>query len=314
MVQKSTDPFISIWMVTYNHAKFIKKALDSILTQDTSHSFKLIIGDDCSTDETQTILKEYKSKYPSKIELILNNENIGPSDNAIKVYESCNGKYTAMCEGDDYWTDRKKLEKQIKYLEENPNAVGCFHNSICVDEHDHIVSERYFKLNHKKSYNQEAVIKELHSTYSTAALVFRTYALKREFDFFKQKPSDFMLDCVLTNHGSLSYLEETMSAYRIHSSGIWQGSTLLSNSKISLERYIRLYDHLEYRKKYNQYLWSKILEHYNRIIAISDDPKERKVYKTARLKFINFLELRSYKYLLGKVFKSLRKKSRRIVN
>jgi len=117
------DPLVSVWMITYNHEKYIAQAIDSILTQKTNIDYEIVIGDDYSTDRTREIVLEYKSKHPEKIKLLLQKKNVGLMQNFIDTLKACTSKYIALLEGDDYWTDPKKLQKQIDYMSANPQCV-----------------------------------------------------------------------------------------------------------------------------------------------------------------------------------------------
>lgn len=110
---------VSVWMTTYNHEKYISEAIDGVLNQKTNFSYELIIGEDYSTDNTRQICLDYKNKYPGIIKLILNNQNIGLITNYNTTLQKCKGKYVAYCDGDDYWSDPLKLQKQVDFLERN---------------------------------------------------------------------------------------------------------------------------------------------------------------------------------------------------
>lgn len=110
---------VSIFMLTYNQEKLISQAIEGVLMQKTNFRYELVIGEDSSTDQTAKICKEYAARYPEKIKLLLNNENIGIGANYIKTYQECTGKYVAICDGDDYWIDPLKLQKQVDFLEKN---------------------------------------------------------------------------------------------------------------------------------------------------------------------------------------------------
>lgn len=126
-------PMVSIAMLAYNHEKYIGQALDSILMQKTTFSYEIVVGEDCSLDNTRKILLKYKEKYPDKIRLILHEKNIGMHKNVNALLRQCNGKYCANCEGDDYWTDPYKLQKQIDFLEKHPEYIGTAHKIEVVD-------------------------------------------------------------------------------------------------------------------------------------------------------------------------------------
>lgn len=138
MIENST-PLVSICCIAYNHAPFIKKCLDGILMQNTNFSFEVLIHDDASTDGTDAIINEYVCKYPHIIFPIFEKEN--QYSNGYKSimdltfnYSRAKGKYIATCEGDDYWTDPFKLQKQIDFLEENPDYSVCFHRCIILNQ------------------------------------------------------------------------------------------------------------------------------------------------------------------------------------
>ena len=113
-------PLVSVWMVTYNHEKYIAEALESVLMQQTNFDFEIVIGEDCSTDQTRRIIKDYENKYPNIIFPIYHDKNVGGMRNAYEfTLPLCRGKYIACLEGDDYWTDPLKLQKQVDFLENN---------------------------------------------------------------------------------------------------------------------------------------------------------------------------------------------------
>lgn len=115
----SETPDVSVAMLTYNHEKFIAQAIESVLMQETEYNFKIILADDKSTDSTRKIILEYQRKYPEKIKLILQSTNVGATKNNISLLENIEGLYIAALEGDDFWTDPLKLQKQVEFLENN---------------------------------------------------------------------------------------------------------------------------------------------------------------------------------------------------
>ena len=110
-------PLVSVCCVTYNHADFIKQTLEGFVTQKTNFPFEVIIADDCSTDGQQDIIKEYAKKYPDIIKPIFHSHNTGSYQNLLDAASACKGKYVAMCDGDDYWTDENKLQKQADFID-----------------------------------------------------------------------------------------------------------------------------------------------------------------------------------------------------
>lgn len=106
---------VTIISLTYNHEKYIAQALESILMQKVNFTYEIVVGEDCSKDRTREILIQYAEKHPDKFHLLLHEKNIGAAKNQNKVFENCKGKYIAMLEGDDYWTDPYKLQKQVDF-------------------------------------------------------------------------------------------------------------------------------------------------------------------------------------------------------
>jgi len=127
-------PLVSVAMLTYNHAPFIAKAIESVLMQDVNFAYELVIADDASTDGTSDIVKYYAEKYPEKIVAVVHEKNLGMAANSIFLRNLCCGKYTANLEGDDYWTDANKLQIQVDFLRNNPEFTAVFTDYIDVDE------------------------------------------------------------------------------------------------------------------------------------------------------------------------------------
>lgn len=121
------SPLVSICCISYNHERFIRKALEGFVNQKTSFPFEIVISDDCSSDGTRAIITEYASKYPEIFRDVSPKENLGVSRNFIHVQKEAKGKYVAFCEGDDYWTDAQKLQKQVDFLESHPDYSVTFH-------------------------------------------------------------------------------------------------------------------------------------------------------------------------------------------
>ena len=120
-------PLVSVMMLVYNHEQYLAQALESILTQKGDFTFEIVIGDDCSTDSSPAILSSYQSKYPEIIKVINHRKNVGAMNNHKSLTAACSGKYVAICEGDDYWTDENKLQLQLNLLELNTSLSFCCH-------------------------------------------------------------------------------------------------------------------------------------------------------------------------------------------
>lgn len=123
----SEYPKLSVCMITYNHEDFIAKAIEGVLMQKTNFKIELIVADDCSKDNNQNRIRQFALENSEIVKPILRDKNIGANQNWIDAYNHCTGKYIALCEGDDYWTDPNKLQKQVDFLEANPAYVLCSH-------------------------------------------------------------------------------------------------------------------------------------------------------------------------------------------
>ena len=117
-----SNPLVSVRMITYNHAPYIRRMIESALSQKTDFPFEVVIGEDCSTDGTREIVFDYAEKYPEIIRLVTSDQNVGMHENSRRAFEACRGQYVAYCDGDDYWLRDDKLKKQADYLEGNPNC------------------------------------------------------------------------------------------------------------------------------------------------------------------------------------------------
>lgn len=127
-------PLVSVTMLVYNHARWLAQAIESVMMQEASFRYKLIIGEDCSTDTSREIAKKYYRMFPDRIVLLLNEHNLGIKGNSDNVMNHADGKYVATCEGDDYWIDPHKLQKQVDFLESHREYSAIYHSSIIVDE------------------------------------------------------------------------------------------------------------------------------------------------------------------------------------
>ena len=121
------NPVVSIVCITYNHEPYLRQALDGFLMQQTTFPVEIVLAEDCSTDGTRAICEEYVAKYPDKIKYIYREHNVGYNENEYEAMCAAEGKYIAYCEGDDYWTDTQKLQKQVDFLEAHPDYSVCWH-------------------------------------------------------------------------------------------------------------------------------------------------------------------------------------------
>ena len=128
------EPVLSICCITYNHEKYIGKCLESFISQKVSFPIEIVISNDCSTDNTQEIINDFKERYPALIRDVSPSKNLGAINNFYYALSQCKGKYIAYCEGDDYWIDENKLQMQVDFLEKNPEYGMCYTNFNLVSE------------------------------------------------------------------------------------------------------------------------------------------------------------------------------------
>lgn len=306
-----TNPVVSVFFPTYNHAVFVEQALDSVLMQETDFPFEIVIGEDASTDSTFDIVHRYQRAHPDKINLLRSTQNLGYAaiPAAIRLFRACRGKYIAMIEGDDYWTDPNKLQKQVDYLEAHPDAAGCFTDCIIVDDSGEEIDPRpFWNDSYEQSYDQKACLADLVSCYGTAALIFRSQVINHGLpDYFLKAGSDFLLDLMITEHGTLDYLTGITSAYRIHLDGIWQGTSALTNANSMITRICLLYDDENFMARHEEavnssfLIWSSIFsqhvqrEHLSLYEAIS-------LYLMATLGMVSLSKCPAVKDELSKLF------------
>lgn len=207
---------VSVCMITYNHETYIAQAIEGVLMQKCDFLIELIIGEDCSTDKTRQICKEYALKY-SEINLLPSETNIGLMPNFIRTLQACTGKYIALCEGDDYWTDPLKLQKQVDFLEGNPEFAGCAHQTLVVFE-DNNKDPHIFQANVPKVIELKDILAG--RKFHTASLVFRTF-ICNEHPFPPNITSgDRALFFLIIYYGKIYFFEDIMACYRKNSGGI----------------------------------------------------------------------------------------------
>ena len=222
---------LSIICLTYNHEKFIRQALDGFVMQKTNFDFEVIIHDDASTDGTADIIREYEKKYPNIIKPIYQKENIWSKNEPISkkyIYPKIKGEYVALCEGDDFWTDENKLQKQVDFLDTHPNYSICFH-PVFVHWEDNRKPDTYYpsqKLITKiKNFNFKNLL--IKNFIQTNSVVYRWRFHNDSTDLIPSGilPGDWFLHLLHAQVGKIGFLPEVMATYRRHSNGIWTGAS-----------------------------------------------------------------------------------------
>jgi glycosyltransferase involved in cell wall biosynthesis len=202
---------ISVGIVTYNQEKYIAQSVEGVLNQKTNYSFEILIADDFSTDNTRNIILNYQKSYPDNIFLLLQKKNVGGRKNFIDLIKNLNGEYIALCDGDDYWTDPYKLQKQVDYLESHPDFAMCSHEvKIIYDE----VEERNPFVEPLKISNFDDIVTQGHFVPSLS-MVFRKKALPKIPSWFNDLwVLDIPLVHLITHYGKNYYMGEIMGIKR----------------------------------------------------------------------------------------------------
>ena len=213
----NTPPLVSVRLVTYNHEKYIAQCLEGILMQRTDFPFEVIVGEDCSADRTREIVLAYAERYPEKIRVLPSEANLGAMPNSYRVQQACRGKYHAMIEGDDYWIDSRKLQKQVDIMEANPDMTFCFHNVFVVNE-DNTSASLYYT----------GAMPDTLTFAETSRISTPVVSHLARSDVLASQPEwrlkiwcgDVLFRLWCAHHGKVGYLNDVMAVYRRHFNGI----------------------------------------------------------------------------------------------
>ncbi len=249
-------PLVGVCMIAYNQEDFIAQAIEGVLMQKTDFDLELVIGEDYSTDETRKICNEYKKQFPDKIRILARERNLGMPTNFADTLENCLGKYVALCEGDDYWTDPLKIQKQIDFLEKNRDFAICFHNADVLDDNTGNISEDCFYLNQRDVTEFVDLLTTGGHYIPTASCVFRNNLFERFPDFFYKYGLDIILYLLNARHGKLKFIDETMSVYRVHrnSYSSSEGRLKQLNFVIGAMTEAKNYFHPSYENEFELYI------------------------------------------------------------
>ena len=218
------QPLVSVAMVTYNHQSYIAQAIEGVLAQHTTFSVELIVTDDHSTDGTAMIINDLAKQHKSLIKPVLREQNVGSMANFVDTLKRCKGKYVAICDGDDYWTDPDKLQKQVAFMEGNPDYAICAHPTE--------LQEGEVKRSYPNEYlakDGELLISDLAAgnLFYTSSVLYRNGLFEQFPEWINRSPvGDYVLHMLNARKGKLKYLPDTMSVYRKHGGGIWNATPM----------------------------------------------------------------------------------------
>lgn len=231
---------LSVLFIVYNHEEYLRQSLDGILAQECSFDYEIVVGEDCSTDHSRDILREYADKYPDKFVLLFRDKNFGrPTMNVYDTGQHCKGDYIAFLEGDDYWTDTKKLQKQVDFLDSHPDYMGCTHTCEVVDKYGQPESdvEAVSLYSWSGDYTFEDYKTVKYWPGQTATVVCRNFFREGKYDYtILYKAHDFLDDGVillfLLLQGRIFRMDDVMSAWRFvkkEGEGNWNSLKLMRN-------------------------------------------------------------------------------------
>jgi glycosyltransferase involved in cell wall biosynthesis len=221
---------VSVLMTSYNQEKYIAAAIDSILLQEVSFDYEVVIGEDASTDRTREIVLEFEKKHPDKIRVLLRDaaaaerdraRGLGGKANFVNGIQSCRGEFVALLDGDDYWTDFHKLEKLVTFLESHPECSVGFHDAMVIFEDGSEAPHRLYPADQKEITTLAEMVSSGVFPVPCTVLFRNKIFGELPASFDQVANGDWMLFVLLAEHGSLGYLNEVMAAYRIHATGFW---------------------------------------------------------------------------------------------
>lgn len=224
-----SNKVVSVLMITYKHEPFIAQAIEGVLMQETNFDFELLIADDCSPDKTEEIVNDLITNHPKGklIKYFRHPQNIGMQSNSDFVIRQCSGKYISICEGDDYWTDPKKLQKQYDFLERNPDYFLCAHRIV------EKKCDQFFQIANDKTdytFSDFAISGSCNGIY-TCSIFFRNSP--KILDIFLEDwvlqldGGDHLVLLLSTLNGhKVKLFNNVMGVYRIHEGGVWSSSSI----------------------------------------------------------------------------------------
>ena len=235
-------PKVSVAMITYNHEAFISQAIESVMMQKTGFPYELVISDDCSPDRTREITLGLQRRYPNRIRLLLPETNLGMMNNFVRTLRACTGDYIALLEGDDYWIDASKLEKQARLLDAHPEFPACFTRARIVECYPPHGSNYYPELKiRNETFSPEDLLDKNHIL--TASVMYRNFIRDIDFTpFMSLSMGDWPLHILASLRGPIGFLPGTMAVYQLHNGGVWTSATQVSKLQATIGMYRALND------------------------------------------------------------------------
>jgi glycosyltransferase involved in cell wall biosynthesis len=231
---------LSVFMLAYNHERFIEQAIRSVLMQRARFDFELVVGEDASTDGTAEVVRRLQTENPDRIRATCRVQNVGMHRNFIESYQACSGEYVAFLDGDDYWTSPDKLQKQVDFLDSHPGYSMCFHNALIrLEDRDEAGGLVFSNPDGQTTFEIEDLI--VANIIPGCSIMARNRLIDRFPGWLSEVPLvDWVFNLLNARHGSLGYLNEPMAVYRQHAGGVWSPH----EGAVRHERILAVYDRM----------------------------------------------------------------------
>jgi glycosyltransferase involved in cell wall biosynthesis len=240
-------PKVTVLVVTYNHARFVTQALESVLGQRTNFAVEILVSEDCSTDGTREKVIAYQRKYPERIRLLLSEKNVRSNAVVARGIRAARGGYIAMLDGDDYWISADKLQKQADFLDRQPRCSCCFHNARVEEDGGSKASWNWTPVGHPPI----STLKEIWqgNFIATCSIMYRRSALAAipawYDDLFPM--TDWPLHILSAERGDIGYLDEVLGVYRYHPGGLYSQFDQWEKLEKTRNFYLTMNSNLDYR-------------------------------------------------------------------
>ncbi|HEY9167875.1 MAG TPA: glycosyltransferase [Lutibacter sp.] len=235
---------VSVCMITYGHEKYIEQAINGVLMQITDFEVELIVANDCSTDKTDDIIQNIIQNHPraSWIKYTKHDKNLGMMPNFIWALQQCQGKYIALCEGDDYWTDPLKLQKQVDFLEANLDYNICFHRVQLIHQEENQIGEDTITRYVPETIDSDELAKG-NCMHTPSVLLRNNFIIP---NWFKKVPTgDWVLYMIALKDKKIKKIEEVMAVYRVNNNGVWSGKTRGQRMRMTIKSFKLVYKNVQ---------------------------------------------------------------------
>jgi lipopolysaccharide biosynthesis glycosyltransferase len=286
-------PLLSILLITYNHKLSFTKSIESVLEQKTNFDFQVHVLDDCSTDGTSDLVKEYAEKYPNKIIPFIREINVGVIENIYLGLKNISTKYFATLEGDDYWCDENKLQLQVDALENNPDCSFCTHDTLIKNPTNNTASLKDGTRIFKDYLNIKIQNKYEFPTFAPAHTSSRVYRNIIDFDKLKNKMSivfDYCAYWYFLNKGKMFYIDKVMSVYNCTGAGYFSSKGIEEGCSIALKAIHSINEELDF--EYDKMFFDEINKHLPSSYCI-EHLRQLKVLKGKNIAYNYFLKNKS---------------------